>query len=275
MKDVYSYDFYKVSADYIKERIDFTPEIGIILGSCLGPIGDEIKNKTVIKYKDIPNFLQTTVKSHKGEYIFGELAGKKVICMSGRFHYYEGYEMNQLQIPIRVMKLLGVKTVILTNAAGGINESFKAGDIMLIKDHINLTGLSPVRGPNISEFGPRFFDMSEPYDREYMDLARKAAKDLDIDLKEGVYYYATGPQFETAAEIRAMRSRGGDAVGMSTVTETIVAAHCGIKVLALSLITNMATGVLKEPVSTEEIDRIAENASIKFRKLVKKIVEDM
>lgn len=273
MKKTYDYEYFKKASDYIKSKIDFEPEIAIILGSCLGNLADQIENKTVIDYKDIPNFLQTTVDSHAGKFIIGELSGKKVICMSGRFHYYEGYDFEELTLPIRVFHLLGVKTVILTNAAGGVNKSFKPGDIMLIKDHIKVMGASPVRGKNVSEFGPRFFDMSHAYTREYQELARQAAKNIDIDLKEGIYFYWTGPQFETPAEINLIRTLGGDAVGMSTVTETITAAHCGMNVIGLSLISNMAAGVFDEKVTTDEVDETAEMSQEKFKKLIRELLQ--
>ncbi len=271
----YTYEYFKESADYILERINFKPEIALILGSCLGTLSEEIENPVVIDYKDIPNFLRTTVESHAGKLIIGELGGKKVVCMSGRFHYYEGYEFEQLVTPIRVFHLLGVETVILTNAAGAVNTSYKTGEIMIIEDHIKLTGASPVRGPNIQEFGSRFFDMSNAYTKEYRDLTKRIARDLGIKINEGVYFYCTGPQFESPAEIRAIRALGGDAVGMSTVTETITAAHCGMKVLGLSLMTNMAAGVLDQPVTTEEVDETAEESADDFKLLIREIIKDM
>ena len=172
----FTYEYFKTSADYILDKIDFKPEVAIILGSALGSLGEEIENPVIIDYEDIPNFLVTTVKSHAGKLILGELQGKKVVCMSGRFHYYEGYDFEQLVIPIRVFHLLGVKTVILTNAAGAINTSYKPGEIMIIKDHIKFMGASPLRGPNIEEFGPRFFDVSKTYTKEYRELAKKQRK---------------------------------------------------------------------------------------------------
>lgn len=271
----YNYEYFKKSADYILDQIDFKPEIALILGSCLGTLSEEIENPVVIDYKDIPNFLMTTVASHAGKLILGELGGKKVVCMSGRFHYYEGYDFEQLVTPIRVFHLLGVETVILTNAAGGVNTSYKPGEIMIIEDHIKLTGASPVRGPNISEFGPRFFDMSNAYTKEYRELAKRVAEDLNIKINEGVYFYFVGPQFETPAEIRAIRAFGGDAVGMSTVTEAITASHCGMKVLGLSLISNMAAGVLDQPVTTEEVDETAEMAANDFKKLMREIIKQI
>ena len=275
MKNRFDYDYFKKSADYILDKINFRPEVAMILGSSLGALAEEIENPTVIDYKDIPNFLISTVQSHAGKLILGELSGKKVACMSGRFHFYEGYDFEQLVIPVRVLHLLGVKTLILTNAAGAVNTSYRPGDIMIIKDHIKLMGASPMRGPNIGEFGPRFFDVSDMYTRELRDLAKKCADKIGISLQEGVYYFCPGPQFETPSEIRAIRILGGDAVGMSTVTEALTAAHCGMKVLGLSLITNMAAGVLEQPITTEEVDEIGALVSAKFRRLISEIVKEI
>ena len=272
---MFTFEYYKKSADYILSKINFKPEVGLILGSALGTLADEIEDKVIIDYKDIPNFLISTVESHAGKLIIGKLNGKNIICMSGRFHYYEGYDFEQLAIPIRVFKLLGVKSVILTNAAGAINKEYKPGDIMIINDHIKLMGASPLRGTNISEFGSRFFDVSDMYTKELRELVKMCAEKLNIELKEGVYYFATGPQFETPAEIRAMRVLGGDTVGMSTVTEAITAAHCGMKVLGLSLVTNMAAGVLNQPITSEEVDEAGKGASCKLKKLLKEILTEI
>lgn len=271
----YAFEYYKKAAEHILERAGGEVEIGLVLGSALGGISELIQDKIVIKYKDIPNFLMSTVHSHAGELLIGTLNGKRVVCMSGRFHYYEGYEFERLAVPMRVFRILGVEKVILTNAAGGINTNYKPGDIMLISDHIKLTGSSPVRGPNIPELGPRFFDVSDMYTKSLRELAKAEAKNQGIDLKEGVYFYATGPQFETPAEIRAMRILGGDAVGMSTVTEAITAAHCGMKVLGISLISNMAAGVLDQPVTTEEVNLEGKKAKDKMERLITSIVGAM
>ncbi len=271
----YSYEYFKKSADYILEKIDFKPEIALILGSCLGALSEEIEDPIVINYNKIPNFLTTTVESHAGRLILGELNGKKVVCMSGRFHYYEGYDFEQLVIPIRVLRLLGVETVILTNAAGAVNTSYKPGEIMIIKDHIKFMGASPVRGKNIDEFGPRFFDMSRVYTRDYRELAKKAAEKLNIKVNEGIYFYWSGPQFESPSEVRAIRILGGDAVGMSTVTEAITAAHCGMKVLGLSLLTNMAAGILDQPLTTDEVDEIAGKHAKEFKALLGEVLREM
>ena len=271
MNNSYDQSYFQDAKDYILSKIDYKPELAIVLGSCLGNFADNIKNPTVIKYKDIPNFLLSTVDSHAGELILGDLCGKKVLCMSGRFHYYEGYDFEQLVIPVRLMKVLGIKNLILTNTAGGINPSYKPGDIMVIKDHIKLMGPSPVRGKNYEEFGPRFFDMSNAYDKNLIKLAREASKESKIEIKEGVYFYAAGPQFETPAEIKAMSILGADAVGMSTVTEVITAAHCGIKVFAMSMITNMAAGLVSE-VTTEEVDQTSANNEEKFRNFLECLI---
>jgi len=271
----FDYEYFRKSADYILDKIDFKPEIAIILGSSLGPLAEEIKNPVVIDYKDIPNFLISTVKSHAGKLILGELNGKKIACMSGRFHFYEGYDFEELVIPVRVLHLLGVKTIILTNAAGAVNTSYKPGDIMIIKDHIKLMGASPLRGPNIEEFGERFFDVSDMYTKSLRELAKRCADRIGINLQEGVYFFCPGPQFETPAEIRAIRILGGDAVGMSTVTEALTADHCGMKVLGLSLITNMAAGILNKPVTSEEVDETGAKASEKFRRLIGEIVKEI
>lgn len=273
MEHIFDYEYFKVSADYIKTKIDFQPEVAIILGSSLGPLAEEIENPVVIEYEEIPNFLLSTVSSHAGKLIIGQLQGKNVLCMSGRFHYYEGYDFEQLVIPIRVFKLLGVEKVILTNAAGAVNESYKVGDIMIIKDHIKLMGASPLRGKNLEEFGPRFIEMTSVYDKNLIAIAQESAAAINEKLQEGVYFYFPGPQFETPAEIRAARILGGDAVGMSTVTEIITASHAGMKVLGLSLMTNMAAGILDTPLTAEEVDVAAENAKEKFKKLINEILK--
>lgn len=268
----YSYEFFKASADYVKSIVPYTPELAIVLGSCLGPFADTIEDPIVIDYKDIPNFLVSTVASHAGKLIFGTVAGKKVVCMSGRFHTYEGYDFEQLVIPVRLFKLLGVKATILTNAAGAVNVDYRPGDIMIVSDHIKLTGHSPLRGKNIEEFGPRFFDISRMYTPELRAHALKCAEGTDLTVHEGVYYFFTGPQFETPAEIRAVRVLGADAVGMSTVTEALTAAHCGMPLLCLSVMTNMAAGVLDRPLTDGEVDETAKTISTRFAAYVRKIV---
>lgn len=268
----YSYEYFKASADYLKSIVPYTPEVAIVLGSCLGPFADTIEDPIVVDYADIPNFLISTVASHAGKLIFGTVAGKKVVCMSGRFHSYEGYDFEQLVIPVRLFKLLGVKYTILTNAAGAVNTAYRPGDIMIVSDHIKLTGASPLRGRNIDEFGPRFFDVSRMYTPELRKLALECGEGTGLTLHEGVYFFFTGPQFETPAEIRAARLLGGDAVGMSTVTEALTAAHCGMPLLCLSVMTNMAAGVLDQPLSDEEVDETAKMIAERFSVYVAKIV---
>lgn len=268
----YTYEYFQKSADYVKSIVPYTPEVAIVLGSCLGPFADTIEDPIVIDYKDIPNFLVSTVASHAGKLIFGTVAGKKVVCMSGRFHSYEGYDFEQLVIPVRLFKLLGVKATILTNAAGAVNESYRPGDIMIVKDHIKLAGHSPLRGPNVEEFGPRFFDVTNMYTPALRALAKDCAEGIDLTVHEGVYYFFTGPQFETPAEIRAVRILGADAVGMSTVTEALTAAHCGMPLMCLSVMTNMAAGVLDRPLTNGEVDETAKTIATRFSAYVTKII---
>lgn len=268
----YTYEYFQKSADYVKSIVPYTPEVAIVLGSCLGPFADTIEDPIVIDYKDIPNFLISTVDSHAGKLIFGTVAGKKVVCMSGRFHSYEGYDFEQLVIPVRLFKLLGVKATILTNAAGAVNESYRPGDIMIVKDHIKLAGHSPLRGPNVDEFGPRFFDVTNMYTPALRALAKDCAEGIDLRVHEGVYYFFTGPQFETPAEIRAVRILGADAVGMSTVTEALTAAHCGMPLMCLSVMTNMAAGVLDRPLTNDEVDETAKTIATRFSAYVTKII---
>ncbi len=271
----YTYEYFKTSADYVKSIIPYEPEIGIILGSGLGNFATNIENPIVINYSDIPNFLVSTVQSHAGKLIFGELEGKKVVCMAGRFHFYEGYDYEQLVIPIRLFKLIGVKKTILTNAAGAVNTDYKVGDIMIIKDHIKLNGASPLCGKNIEEFGPRFFDITDMYTKALREIAVKCSENCGLTIHEGVYMFFTGPQFETPAEIRAARILGADAVGMSTVTEALTAAHCSMPLLALSVMTNMAAGVLDYKLSDEEVGIAAAQIADRFSAYVKKIIANI
>lgn len=281
----YSYDYFKVSADYVKSIVPWEPDIAIILGSGLSPLAQIIENPIVIDYADIPNFLLTTVKSHPGKLIFGTVSGKKIVCMAGRFHTYEGYDFEQLVIPVRLFKLLGAKALIMTCAVGAVNPSYAPGDITIITDHIKLNGPSPLRGRNIDEFGPRFFDTSRMYTPELRKLAVSCGSRSRLTLHEGVYMFFTGPQFETPAEIRAAGILGADVIGMSTVPEAITAAHCGLPLLVLSVVTNMAAGVVsnRSPVSEdktescsqvtiEEVDTVSEMISDSFTKYVVDII---
>ncbi|HOJ08978.1 MAG TPA: purine-nucleoside phosphorylase [Clostridiales bacterium] len=248
------------------------PEIGIILGSGLGLLAEDIENQTTIPYKSIPHFPVSTVEGHKGQLILGALSGKHVVCMQGRFHFYEGYSIHEVVYPIRVLQKLGITKLIVTNSAGGINTSFSPGDLMLIEDHINLMGVNPLISMNSESFGPRFPDMTKAYDPEHMEKAEKAAKRLSIRLRKGVYAAMTGPSYETPAEIRYLRAIGADAVGMSTVPEVIAANHGGISVLGISCITNMAAGVLNKPLSHRDVVQVANRATSDFVKLIKEII---
>lgn len=269
-----TFDQYKKAADWLKERTGIRPEFAVILGSSLGAITGRMTDRQSFLYRDIPGFLLSTNPSHAGELHFGNLGGRPSVIMSGRFHYYEGYSYPELALPVRVLSLLGVRTLITTNAAGGVNLDFEVGDIMVISDHINLAGASPMTGPNIEEFGPRFFDISWLYTPALRKLAHQTAAKHDppLNLVEGVYYFCTGPHFETPAEIRAIRTLGGDAVGMSTVTETLTAAHCGMEVLGFSLITNMAAGVLDQALSDEEVGVVAKASADRLGALIEGII---
>ena len=271
----YNFEYFKKSADYVRSLINDEPEIAIVLGSGLGDFASRIEDPIEIKYEDIPNFLVSTVESHAGKLIFGKAGGKKIICMSGRFHFYEGYDYEQLVIPIRLFKLLGVKATILTNAAGAVNTDYKVGDIMIVSDHIKLNGASPLRGKNVDFFGPRFFDVTDMYTKKLRELALNCAEGSGLTFREGVYMFFTGPQFETPAEIRAARILGADAVGMSTVTEALTAAHCSMPLLAFSVMTNMAAGVLDQKLSDEEVGIAAAKISERFGKYIEKVISQI
>lgn len=260
---------------FIQSKIGFVPEIGLVLGSGLGVLADEIENKVIINYSDIPAFPVSTVEGHNNCFVFGKLNGKYVAAMQGRFHYYEGYRMQELIFPVHVMKSLGIDKLIVTNAAGGVNTGFKPGDLMLIRDHINFSGDNPLIGPNIEEMGVRFPDMSAAYNNAFIDIAKECAKSLKLSIKEGVYIYFTGPSYETPAEIRAVRILGADAVGMSTVPEVIAANHCGMKVLGISCITNMAAGILDQPLNHKEVIETAEKVKVDFIKLVRLVIKNL
>ena len=242
------------TANAIKEKLDnFTPKVAIVLGSGFGEVIDSIENKVEISYKDVPNMPVSTVAGHKGSFIFGNIESTKVAVMNGRVHLYEGYSVDQVVLPIRVLRLLGCETIILTNAAGGISYNLKAGDLMALNDHISVFAPNPLIGKNIDELGTRFPDMSCAYDRELTKLLSDTAIKCGIPLKEGVYAQLTGPSYETPAEIRMLRSLGADAVGMSTVCEVIAARHCGLKVVAMSLITNLACGMENKELNHKEV----------------------
>ena len=261
------------SANFIKNQSNITPKIGLILGSGLGVLGDEIENATKIKYNDIPNFPVSTVEGHAGCLVLGELEGKMVVAMQGRFHYYEGYSQQEITFPVRVMKELGVETIIVTNAAGGANKNFKPGDLMAIKDHINLSGSNPLMGSNDDRLGPRFPDMSKAYTPKYVELVKECAKELNMNIQEGVYAFFSGPTYETPAEVKMAQILGADAVGMSTAPEVIVASHAKMDVVGISCITNMAAGILDQPLDHEEVIETTQKVKSEFLGLVKAVVK--
>jgi len=263
------------AASFLKGKYANTPKIGLILGSGLGVLADEIENPVKIPYNEIPDFPISTVEGHAGQLVFGLLSGVEVVAMQGRFHFYEGYSMDKVTFPVRVMKELGVKMLIVTNAAGGVNESFSAGDLMIITDHINNMGTNPLIGPNDSKLGVRFPDMSEAYSKELRAAAKEIASRLNIKVQEGVYLGNPGPVYETPAEIRMARVLGGDAVGMSTVPEVIVARHSGMKVLGISCISNMAAGILDQPLTHDEVIETTERVKADFLRYLKEIVKSM
>ena len=252
MIEHYTFRQYKEGADALKVFLgSFRPRVLLVLGSGLGSLGDEVEDPIFVPYDCVPHMKRSTAPDHAGRFVFGRLAGQDVAVMQGRLHAYEGCTFAEVSFPVRVLRLLGAQTLVVTNAAGAVNTSFQVGEIMLITDHIKLFGVGPLCGKNIEEFGPRFPDMGKIYTPALREVARQAAAALSIPLREGVYMYFPGPQYETPAEIRAARILGADAVGMSTVPETIVAAHCGMDVLGFTLCTNMAAGVLATPLSSD------------------------
>lgn len=261
------------SKEYIESKLGGRkPQIGLILGSGLGDMADAIEDPVVIDYHDIPHFPVSTVPGHKGRLVIGALEGKTVLCMQGRFHYYEGYSMEQVVYPVRTMKMLGIENLFLTNAAGCVNENWRPGDLMLITDHIKLIADSPLRGRNPDELGPRFFDMTQAYDKSLITVAEKAAIKKGIAVRKGVYMLFTGPAFETAAEVRFARIAGADAVGMSTVPEAIAASHMKMHTIGISCLTNMAAGILDQPLNHEEVLETGERVKKTFSALVREIV---
>lgn len=263
------------AANFISEKCFETPKIGLILGSGLGVLADDIKDAVKISYSDIPGFPESTVEGHAGQLVLGKLNGVMVAAMQGRFHFYEGYTMDKVTFPVRVMKELGIETLIVTNAAGGINESFEPGDLMLISDHINNTGTNPLIGLNDDNLGVRFPDLSEAYSKRLRLLAKNTAGKIGLSIKEGVYVANTGPSYETPAEIRMLRVMGGDAVGMSTVPEVIAARHSNLEVLGISCISNMAAGILDQPLSHDEVIETTEKVKSSFLQYVKELVGEI
>lgn len=262
----------KETVNFLQAKTNFSPEFGIILGTGLGGLVDEIEIKHKIQYKDIPNFPVSTVEGHQGNLIFGEIEGRKIVAMQGRFHFYEGYSMQELTLPVRVLKLLGIKYLIVSNASGGMNPDFEVGDLMIIEDHINLFGTNPLIGKNMDELGPRFPDMSQAYDHKLIQLAFDSAKELGITLKKGVYAGVSGPTFETPAEYKYIRAIGADAVGMSTVPEVIVARHMGLTCFAVSVITDSGVPGQIVEISHEEVQEIAGKAEPKMAAILKRML---
>ncbi len=269
------YDKVLESKEFIEKSLKEQPKVGIILGSGLGDLVSVIDDKVYIDYKDIPNFPQSTVKGHAGRLVSGKINGVPVLCMEGRFHFYEGYDMKEVTYPVFVFKMLGIEKMLVTNACGGINTDFEPGTLMIINDFINLMGTNPLMGHNDERFGPRFPDMSEPYSIKLMDQAKSVADKLGVEYKEGVYAGFTGPYYETAAEIRMIGRHGADAVGMSTVPETIVANYLGLEVLGISCITNMATGIQEMKHSHDRVVETAKRASVNMCKWVEALISEM
>ena len=263
------------AVDAVRTRSDFQPDVAVVLGTGLGGLAQEIDVSAEIVYEDLPGFPLSTVESHAGRLLFGSLGGKKVVAMQGRFHRYEGYTMQQIVFPVRVLHRLGAKTLIVSNACGGMHPLWKPGELMLLADHINLLGDSPLIGANDESLGPRFPDMSEPYDLELRDIARKVARDLHIVLREGVYVAVTGPNLETRAEYRFLRGIGADVVGMSTVPEVIAAVHMGMGVLGISIITDACLPDALEPVDVAQIIATAAAAEPDLTRLVNAVLERM
>ena len=272
----YTIENYRASAEFLRARLgDFVPKVAMILGSGLGYLGDQVEEPIAVDYQDIPYFKASTAPGHKGRLVFGALEGKPVAVMQGRMHHYEGYSYEEVTYAVRVLRLLGCDTLVVTNAAGCVNTHWKAGDLMLITDQIKMFSESPLRGENLPEFGVRFPDASKLYTPRLRQVARDCAKTLGLTLREGVYFYCYGPQYETPAEIRAARILGGDAVGMSTAPEVIVAGHCGMEVLGFTLLSNMAAGILDQPLSEEEVLLAGEHAREDFSALVRACLREM
>ncbi len=259
----------------VKERIDFKPEIALILGSGLGDFGETIDVVDTLSYSEIEGFPVSTVAGHKGRYIFGYVNGVPVVCMQGRVHYYEGYPMTDVVLPTRLMKMMGAKVLFLTNASGGLNYDYEAGDFMMITDHIMNFVPSPLIGPNIDEIGLRFPDMSDIYKKDLQEIIRNTAKELEIKLQEGVYIQLTGPNFETPHEVKMCRILGADAAGMSTAAEAVAANHMGMKVCGISCITNMGCGMLDQPLSHEEVQETADRVAVDFKRLITACIENI
>ena len=272
----YTMEQYEESARAVRARLNgFAPEIAMVLGSGLGSLGDQVEDPIFVDYRDIPHFKCSTAPGHRGRLVFGTLEGRRVAVMQGRMHHYEGWSYEEVSYAVRVLRLLGCGTLVVTNAAGCVNTDWSAGDLMLITDQIKLFSESPLRGENLPAFGPRFPDASHLYTPRLQEIARRAAQALDIPLREGVYFYCYGPQYETPAEVRAARILGADAVGMSTAPEVIVAGHCGMEVLGITLLSNMAAGILDQPLTEEEVLQAGEAAREKFSGLIRACLREL
>ncbi len=269
------YDQILETTAWLEERIDAKPEIAMILGSGLGELADEFENPQAFDYADIPHFPTSTVVGHAGRLVFGTFSGRTAVAMQGRFHFYEGWRLDQVTFPVRIFAQLGSDLLVVTNSSGGINADWKPGDLMLIKDHINLTGQNPLIGPNDDRLGPRFPDLSHTYNLELRRFAMKRARALGIKLRTGIYVGVQGPSYETPAEIDMMRRMGGGAVGMSTVPEVIVAGHAGLKVLGISCITNPAAGVSEHALTHEEVTETAKKSRARFTHLIRELIRDV
>lgn len=260
------------AARTVRARLREDVSVAIVLGSGLGAFADEFEESSAIPYEEIPGFARSTVEGHAGRLVFGKIEGVPIIAMQGRFHYYEGYSIEEVVFPVRVMKLLGVRSLILTNAAGGINVEFDQGALMVISDHLNLMGVNPLRGPNEQRFGERFPDMSEVYAHDFQEIAMQEASAMNLQVRRGIYGALTGPSYETPAEVRMLRTLGADAVGMSTVPEAIVARHMGLKILGISCITNLAAGVIDQPINHEEVMETGARVHATFKELLRRII---
>lgn len=263
----------KRCVDFVKSRTDFTPEIALILGSGLGDYARNMEVVCEIPYSEIPDFPVSTAPGHDGRFVFGTIGGKKLVCMKGRVHYYEGYEISDVVLPVRLMRMLGADILFLTNASGGINPAYKPGDFMIIRDHISIFMPNPLVGPNIDELGVRFPDMTHVYDGELRNKIKESAKALDIDVKEGVYIQLTGPSYEAPSEIQYLKSVGADAVGMSTVVEAIAGRHCGFKICGISCVANLGAGIADHELTAEEVIEAGKAAAPLFEKLVTRAIE--
>lgn len=265
----------KEASDYIQNKIKAKPETAIILGSGLGIYVDQMEDKIAIPYSEIPHFAKTTVVGHKGQFVYGKVKGKEIAVFQGRFHAYEGHPLSRVVLPVRILAHMGIKNLILTNASGGINENYKPGDLVYITDHINMTGKNPLLGENLEELGARFPDMSETYNKNFINLIRECAEGQNLELLGGVYAGVLGPSYETPAEIKMLKTLGADLVGMSTVPEAIAASHAGLNLAGISCITNYAAGISEEKLRHEDVEKVAKQAMVKFSNLLTAIVENI